>query len=423
MHEQTSWPFGKRGALGVRVAGFALVLAVLCSPAFAQIDPTIAWSPHSPDIGQTVVFTIQGVDPDIDQAVWSMGGPNCEGGSTTVTCTPTLFDDCKSLAYRYSSSGEKVAELTVNVDGIDYTAPSVNVTVDPGGSCFDEIEIYWSPFNPDIGEQVTFILSGVNGEIDQVTWHFGEEGCGGSDPNPTCIPSLFDNCKGKAFTFASGGDKLVSAEIWIDGGGPFDVGPVSPAVSFNGSCGGGGDNEFCVNVLAEPGFEGGSGSAWSEFSSNGYFLITMNRPRTGLFSAWLGGLEDETSEVWQTPKIDALATSAILQYWYWIDSEDVNCTGGDAGGVKVNGLTARDHDYDLCVSNNTDGWVESEIVDLLPFAGSSPEVKFFAISDSALTSSLYVDDVSLVVCAPWLFADGFESGNTAAWSVTVPPPI
>jgi hypothetical protein len=175
-------------------------------------------------------------------------------------------------------------------------------------------------------------------------------------------------------------------------------------------------------VLLEPGFEGGSGSAWNEDSSNGYFLITMNRPRTGSFSAWLGGIDGEASSVWQFPPIDSLATSATLSYWYWIDSTD-DC-GQDEGGVTVDGLLARGHDFDLCLGTNTFGFVESDIVDLLPYAGASPQIRFFATTDSASVSSLYIDDVTLQVCVPEppsdLFSDDFESGDTTPWSDTYP---
>jgi hypothetical protein len=181
----------------------------------------------------------------------------------------------------------------------------------------------------------------------------------------------------------------------------------------------------CENVLLEPGFEGGSGSAWSESSSNGYFLITQNRPRTGDFSAWLGGIENESSLVWQSPLLDSEATSARLSYWYSIDSDEYCGYFYDEGGVRINGLTARNHRYDLCAGNATSGFVHTDFVDLLPYVGTAPDVGFFAETGYNNSSSLYIDDVVLEICVPdtsveELFSDGFELGNTSQWSATVP---
>ncbi|HSO22698.1 MAG TPA: hypothetical protein VLT81_07310 [Chondromyces sp.] len=77
------------------------------------IQPAFTWAPSSPDIGDSVIFTIQGVEVPVDKATWTMGGTGCDGASSTQVCTPSAFADCKALAFKYASSGTKVVGLTV----------------------------------------------------------------------------------------------------------------------------------------------------------------------------------------------------------------------------------------------------------------------------------------------------------------------
>ncbi len=443
------------------------------------IQPVITWSPLSPDIGDDLVFTIQGVDRDVDSVEWRMGGAGCEG-SSTIECTPALFDDCKAVSYRYASSGAKEVELTIEIDGVDYVdarpAAERTVTVGSSGSCddggggggggggcsynlssssaeysadgglgsftvftdpgcswtavpsadwititsggsdadggsvqfrvavntgpqrsgsiavrgefhritqaapdvpvsfemserfpligetvtftaddslvvdswsfgepacggdtsqinclflpagvcnqvewafasggeksvtmrladgrtktrhptvqgsgecclkdgapdadFERIEgpvftgevvrfvdasaklsakaagLGWSPTAPEIGEDVTFNLTGLGGELSKTTWRFGEDGCGSDAAVQVCIPGLWDDCKGRAFRFASGGDKTVSVDIEYAGGGTDSAGPVTVSVAPVGSCdggGGGGGGDDCSYPLS-----------------------------------------------------------------------------------------------------------------------------------------------------------------------------
>ena len=53
-------------------------------------------------------------------------------------------------------------------------------------------------------------------------------------------------------------------------------------------------------------------------------------------------------------------------------------------------------------------------------AGTSPELRFEAATDSSNISSLFIDDVVLEVCVPGapaahVFSDSFEGGNTNMW--------
>lgn len=170
----------------------------------------------------------------------------------------------------------------------------------------------------------------------------------------------------------------------------------------------------CTNVLLEPGFEAGPGSAWSESSSNGWDIVQTDDPRTGSYSAWLGGDHRENGEIWQAASISAEAVSATLIYWYKIDSEDYS--GFDYGGLLVNVVEVLGHQFDLCGANSTGDFVLSAAVDLLAFAGTAPEIRWFVSTDENLLSNLYVDDVELEVCFEQtgpdpVFHDDFETGD------------
>jgi PKD repeat protein len=100
-----------------------------------NIQPTISFSPTSPEIGTNVIFTILGVPGDIDKASWVMGGSGCEGVDPTPECVLPDYFDCKAQAYKYSSGGNKTVSLTVEVGSNTFTADSVPVSVAWTGSC------------------------------------------------------------------------------------------------------------------------------------------------------------------------------------------------------------------------------------------------------------------------------------------------
>jgi hypothetical protein len=450
-----------------------------------NVNPTIRFSPTSPEIGQKVTFTIDGVPGDIESASWNMGGPGCDGADSTPACVPNLWHDCKTLSYKYSTSSTKTVSLTVEVSGNTFTAPNRTVTVAPGGSCggggtvptctysltptsanfgptggkstfrvnvssgctwtartsaswitidapsgqasggrtvtyrvdensgqarattisaggksfrvaqkapyvvanfilsnpYPEIgeeitltadpllgvaswdfgepdcnggsptincsylpsgacnTMQWTyptpgeksitmvltdgrtktkgpkvkktgeccfadgrpdasfimsaneayagdrviftdtssnssakiskalgfrstPSYPEIGQNITFSLDGLTGSVTRATWDFGDFGCDGKAAVQECIPDLWNDCTAMAFAYASGGEKSVSVNVELEGGGTQSAGPLVVDVAYSGSCeGGGGGCSYTLSSSSETfTFDGGKGS-------------------------------------------------------------------------------------------------------------------------------------------------------------------
>jgi bacillopeptidase F (M6 metalloprotease family) len=66
----------------------------------------------------------------------------------------------------------------------------------------------------------------------------------------------------------------------------------------------------------------------------------------------------------------------------------------------------------------------NSIADVSSYAGQTVNFRFRLGSDSSVSKEgWYIDDVKVQSCEPFdppLFADGFETGDTSMWSVTLP---
>lgn len=144
--------------------------------------------------------------------------------------------------------------------------------------------------------------------------------------------------------------------------------------------------------LVNGNFESGQ-TGWTESSSHNYPLIVNNfdptgvTPHGGSWAAWLGGDNDEISNLSQTVTVPT--GGSYLSYWYWFQSTDV--CGFDLATVKVNGTVVAQ--ADLCDTNNTNGWAHTSL-DLSSYAGQTVTLTFGAETDSSILSNFFVDDVS-----------------------------
>lgn len=173
-----------------------------------------------------------------------------------------------------------------------------------------------------------------------------------------------------------------------------------------------------VEFLPNGDFESGA-AIWTESSMKGWPLIlhatdipTGIDPFGGDWAVWLGGDNDEIAYIQQ--QVTVPAGSPTLNYWHWIDSED-EC-GYDFGSVRVNSTTVVES-YDLCWPTDTAEWVLHSI-DMSAYTGQTLNLQIRIETDDQLISNLFVDDVYFETQG--IFADGFESGDTSAWSTSMP---
>ncbi len=146
-------------------------------------------------------------------------------------------------------------------------------------------------------------------------------------------------------------------------------------------------------MLPNGNFEQGS-VIWQEYSSHGWPLIVHEGSgptdlpvpaHSGVWAAWLGGGDNETSSLQQVVTVPT--TAPYLHLWGWIDSGD-SC-GYDLAFIRVNGAAVKT--YDLCWATAMDTWGE-DAIDLRSYAGQTVTLQARVQTDSSLVSSLLVDD-------------------------------
>ncbi len=153
----------------------------------------------------------------------------------------------------------------------------------------------------------------------------------------------------------------------------------------------------CSESISNGGYESGT-SPWVQTSTNGYQLIDTTRPHTGSYSAYLGGYNNGTDTIYQQITIPASATSATLSYWWYMTTQEsshpwdylyvqiLNSSGGLLGTVQT-----------LNDSSTKNTWTHPSF-DVSAYRGQTIRVYFKATTDSSLTTSFFIDDVSVNVC-------------------------
>ncbi|HEV8637854.1 MAG TPA: S8 family serine peptidase [Chloroflexota bacterium] len=146
------------------------------------------------------------------------------------------------------------------------------------------------------------------------------------------------------------------------------------------------------DVIVNGGFEDGT-SPWTQLSTNGFPLITPDRPRTGSHSAWLGGYNSAYDRVYQPVTIPADGT---LTYFWYMTSSEGSFVSYDYLRVRLfnpNGQLVAT----LRTRSNTsprNGWYQDSI-SLASYAGQTLNVHFSVSTDFSLPTSFFIDDVSL----------------------------
>jgi len=219
--------------------------------------------PSTPNIGETVLFTLNNLGGPIDRATWNFGGTGCGGASPNFTCIPDMYSDCRTATFRYSSAGSKTVNAAVLMDGVSYGVPATIVTVANAGSCSGGSTLHpyitASPMSPAAGEPLVLTINGLEGEhVEHTNWDFGAPGCD-SDRYDTCVTSDGNICRRATHSYTSPGPKTVLATVRV-GGVDYSARPVVPIV-LSGTC-------PVPEPLFADGFESGNTSAWSLVNPN-----------------------------------------------------------------------------------------------------------------------------------------------------------
>ena len=155
-------------------------------------------------------------------------------------------------------------------------------------------------------------------------------------------------------------------------------------------------------ILLNGDFESGLQN-WTEYSSGGYYLITNYAPYafSGSWFAWLGGYDQGTEMIYQDVAIPSDATSASVDFYYQIATDETaTTTAYDKMVVGI--LNPSDNTVlkSLATLSNLDAssdWVRSNQMDISEFVDQTIRLVFDVTTDWSNPSYFIVDDVSLSV--------------------------
>ncbi|MBX3714754.1 MAG: choice-of-anchor J domain-containing protein [Burkholderiales bacterium] len=169
-----------------------------------------------------------------------------------------------------------------------------------------------------------------------------------------------------------------------------------------------------TELVTNGGFESGS-SGWTQQASGGAAIITSDatRARTGSGVAWLGGYDNGTDSLSQTITIPAGATTATLRFWYRISTAETVAGMWDTLKVQVlnPGGTVLETLVTYSNQNASTAWNQSSGFSLLGYAGQTIRLRFLAETDSSLSTSFYIDDITI----PVQVTAGTSANYTALW--------
>lgn len=181
-----------------------------------------------------------------------------------------------------------------------------------------------------------------------------------------------------------------------------------------------------IPTLRNPGFELGDNGDWGEYSSNGYRLIVTSDDvpnvdaHNGQYLAWLGGLDDEVSVLWQQVAIPTNAPSFYLYFYFQIQSKETNCsTTNTPDSVWLVIDDEFVEGYVLCQENATAGWSQGVFeTDLRAWRGKTVDLQIAVFTDDQpdTFSNFFVDDLSFSQTPP-----GPNATPTPTPTATLPP--
>ena len=186
------------------------------------------------------------------------------------------------------------------------------------------------------------------------------------------------------------GGPVITDDTDVPSGGPA---PERPAPALPAGC---------SDIIVAGGFE--QRDAWVEVVRGNMPIIDTQLPRSGRYSAWLGGQDQETLQyIYQDVRIPANATRVELRYARLVHAETTGLFGLFAPDASFSALFATLNGDPLQVveeipsSSGDDTWRERSF-DVSRLAGREVRLVFAAENPRGNVSSMFVDDVALVAC-------------------------
>ncbi|MGQ9927258.1 MAG: M4 family metallopeptidase [Chloroflexaceae bacterium] len=158
----------------------------------------------------------------------------------------------------------------------------------------------------------------------------------------------------------------------------------------------------CSDIVVAGGFE--QREAWVEVARGDAPIIDTQLPRSGRYSAWLGGQDQETLQyLYQDVRIPANATRVELRYARLIHEETTGLFGASAPDARFGTLFASLQGdpiqvvEELSSRGGDDTWREQSF-DVSRLAGRNVRLVFASENPRGNVSSMFVDDVALIAC-------------------------
>jgi hypothetical protein len=156
-----------------------------------------------------------------------------------------------------------------------------------------------------------------------------------------------------------------------------------------------------TELIVNGGLESGN-TPWV-LSGGAEIDATAGYARTGLGYLFLGGVENEVDQTYQTITIPAGASSATLSFYYNIVSDEdfsgafdtFTATVRNTSGTVLATVASKSNlDQD---SGAGPTFYHQQTFNLLPYAGQTIRIQFNSSNDSSLVTSFDIDDVSVQV--------------------------
>jgi hypothetical protein len=152
----------------------------------------------------------------------------------------------------------------------------------------------------------------------------------------------------------------------------------------------------CTNLVADGGFESGSG--WQVATDGSYGLLSDFYARSGAKSAHLGGV-DGASDVLSIPLVLPADKPAVtLSFWWHVLSEEQS---GEFDGLSVVAADSQGKPMRSLLTLGSDSaatqWQQS-LIDLSGYSGQAIQLQFVAQTDSSLVTDFFIDDVAVTAC-------------------------